>query len=354
MYKKMLLAVVAAGALVWSAPKTYAQSLLNLPRASQHALVSQRLGITDININYSRPLVNGRKIWGGLVPYGQVWRAGANENTIIEFTDPVTIDGQPLAKGVYGLHMIPNENEWTVIFSKNSSSWGSFSYDKAEDALRVNVKPHAADLHNALTYDFDDVKPDSAVVELEWEKLAVPFTVAVNNSDVVSQSIKEQLRGGVQYTWMPWDEAANYLLNSKGNLQDALKDSDNSLQYEERFENLLTKSQVLDALDKKDEATATRNKAIESANALQLHGYGRLLQTQGKQQEAMEIFRTNLKKHPDHWIAHNEAARLACAQGDFDGAVREMKLSSAGAPDNFKPQLESLVKRLEAKEDINR
>jgi tetratricopeptide (TPR) repeat protein len=158
----------------------------------------------------------------------------------------------------------------------------------------------------------------------------------------------------VQYTWMPWDEAANYLLNSKGNLQDALKDSDNSLQYEERFENLLTKSQVLDALDKKDEATATRNKAIESANALQLHGYGRLLQTQGKQQEAMEIFRTNLKKHPDHWIAHNEAARLACAQGDFDGAVREMKLSSAGAPDNFKPQLESLVKRLEAKEDINR
>lgn len=354
MYRKMLLALLAAGALWLSVPDTHAQSLLNLPRASQHALVSQRLGITDINIVYSRPLVNDRKIWGGLVPYGKVWRAGANENTTIEFTDPVTIEGQPLAKGIYGLHMIPNENEWTVIFSKNSTSWGSFSYDKAEDALRVNVKPRPADLHNALTYDFDDVKPDSAVVELEWEKLTVPFTVAVNNKDVVSQSIKEQLRGGVQYTWMGWDEAANYLLNSKGNLQDALKDSDTSLQYEERFDNLLTKSQVLDALGKKEEATAMRNKAIESANVLQLHGYGRFLQTQGKQQEAMEIFRANLKKHPDHWVAHNEAARLACAQGDFGNAVKEMKLSYDAAPDNFKPQLDSLVKRLEAKEDINR
>lgn len=354
MYRKLLLAVLAAGALLWSAPETHAQSLLNLPRPSQHALVSQRLGITDINIIYSRPLVNSRKIWGGLVPYGQVWRAGANENTTIEFTDPVTIEGQPLAKGVYGLHMIPNENEWTVIFSKNSSSWGSFSYDKSEDALRVNVKPHSADLHSALTYDFEDVKPDSTVVELEWEKLAVPFTVAVNNNDVVSQSIKQQLRGGVQYTWAGWDEAANYLLTSKGNLQDALKDSDTSLQYEERFDNLLTKSQVLEALGKQEEATATRNKAIESANVLQLHGYGRLLQTQGKQQEAMDIFRANLKKHPDHWIAHNEAARLACAQGDYGNAVKEMKISAAGAPDNFKPQIDSLVKRLEAKEDINR
>jgi tetratricopeptide (TPR) repeat protein len=317
-------------------------------------MVSQRLGITDINIVYSRPLVNGRKIWGGLVPYGKVWRAGANENTTIEFTDPVTIEGQPLAKGIYGLHMIPGENEWTVIFSKNSGSWGSFSYNKDEDALRVNVKPHPAELHNALTYDFDDVKPDSAVVELEWEKVAVPFTVAVNNTDIVSQSIKEQLRGGVQYSWTGWDEAANYLLNNKGNLQDALRDNDASLQYEERFDNLLTRSQILEALGKKDEAAATRNKAIDVANVLQLHGYGRFLQTQGKQQEAMEIFRANLKKNPNHWIAHNEAARLACAQGNFDDAVKEMKLSSAGAPDNFKPQLDSLVKRLEAKEDINR
>src|SRR5438067_5240186 len=134
----------------------HAQStILDLPRPSQHAVVTQRIGVTDITIKYHRPLVNDRKIWGGLVPYGQVWRAGANFNTMISFTDPVTIEGQPLAAGTYGLHMIPNADEWTIIFSKNSTSWGSFTYDQAEDALRVNVKPATGDMHNALTYDFD-------------------------------------------------------------------------------------------------------------------------------------------------------------------------------------------------------
>src|ERR1700675_3029958 len=115
--------------------------VLDLPLASQRAEVSQRIGVTDITIRYHRPLANDRKVWGGLVPYGQVWRAGANINTTITFSDPVTIEGKPLAAGTYGLHMIPNENEWTVIFSKNSTSWGSFTYKDSEDALRVNVKP---------------------------------------------------------------------------------------------------------------------------------------------------------------------------------------------------------------------
>ncbi len=115
--------------------------MLDLPRQSQHARVMQRIGITDITVNYHRPLANGRPIWGKLVPYGEVWRAGANENTTITFSDPVTIEGQSLDKGTYGLHMIPGETQWTVIFSKNSTSWGSFSYEQGEDALRVNVKP---------------------------------------------------------------------------------------------------------------------------------------------------------------------------------------------------------------------
>src|SRR5271154_2412341 len=127
--------------------------VLDLPLQSQGAKVSQTIGITNITVNYHRPLVNDRKVWGGLVPYGQVWRAGANLNTTITFSDPVTIEGKPLAAGTYGLHMIPNENEWTIIFSKNSTSWGSFTYDQAEDALRVTVKPQPTDFHDALTYD---------------------------------------------------------------------------------------------------------------------------------------------------------------------------------------------------------
>src|SRR6266446_4933574 len=145
----------------------HAQStILDLPRQSQHAVVTQRIGITDITVNYHRPLVNDRKIWGSIVPYGQVWRAGANENTTIAFSDPVTIEGKPLPKGTYGLHMIPGEKEWTVIFSKNSTSWGSFTYDQAEDALRVTVKPQTAEFHDALTYDFDDLQPNSTTVTM--------------------------------------------------------------------------------------------------------------------------------------------------------------------------------------------
>ncbi|HEY2169440.1 MAG TPA: DUF2911 domain-containing protein [Candidatus Angelobacter sp.] len=120
--------------------------MLDLPRDSQHAKIIQRVGITDITINYHRPLVKGRKVWGGLVPYGQVWRAGANENTTIEFTDPVTVEGKQLARGIYGLHMLPTENEWTVIFSKAATAWGSFTYNQLEDALRVTVKSQTAEM----------------------------------------------------------------------------------------------------------------------------------------------------------------------------------------------------------------
>src|SRR5947209_20430462 len=150
---------------------------LNIPRVSQRGTVSQRLGLTDITIIYHRPEVGGREIWGKTVPYGKVWRAGANENTTITFSDDVSVEGKPLAAGTYGLHTIPDKDQWAIIFSKNSTSWGSFSYDEKEDALRVIVKPHAAEAFEQLTYTFEDVKPESAVATLRWETLAVPFQI---------------------------------------------------------------------------------------------------------------------------------------------------------------------------------
>jgi tetratricopeptide (TPR) repeat protein len=339
MHRHFLPAVLLLASLFAGAPRSQAQSaLLDLPRASQRAVVLQRIGITNITIRYHRPLVNGRKVWAnGIAPYGQVWRAGANENTTIEFGDAVSVEGQPLAKGAYGLHMIPGENEWTIIFSKNSSSWGSFSYDKAEDALRVTVKPQPAEFHDALTYDFDDVKPNSTTVTLRWDKVAVPFKVEADTNEIVKQSLHNQLRGRAQYEWQSWDEAANYFLEKKVNLEEALKDSDSSIQLEKRFENLMTKSQVLDALARKDEAAKIRQ-----------------LMIQGHQDQAFEVFRGNIKKYPNEWYSHGEAARMACAQGNFDNAVKEMKLAVANAPDQIKPGIEALVKRLEAKEDINK
>lgn len=339
----------------FAATRGNAQSaVLDLPRDSQHARVMQRVGITDITINYHRPLVKGRKVWGVLVPYGQVWRAGANENTTIEFTDPVSIEGKPLAKGIYGLHMLPTENEWTIIFSKTASAWGSFTYNQSEDALRVTVKPQAAEMREALGYDFDDVTPGSAVITMRWEKLAVPFKVAVDTHEIVAQNLHSQLRGLAQYTWDGWDDAANYFLANKYNLEEALKYEDRSIGVEERYDNLMTKSRILDALNRKDDATVARNKALGMATIPQLHTYGRQLQLAGKQDQAFEVYRSNIKKDPNHWLVRTEAARLAVAKGDYDRAVKEMKLALAAAPDPAKSTVEGLVKRLEDKQDINK
>ena len=354
MSKKILPGFVLSLLMMTLSGASLAQSLvLDLPDQSQRAEVSQKIGITNITIKYHRPLVNDRKIWGGLVPYGQVWRAGANFNTMISFTDPVTIEGQPLAAGTYGLHMIPNADEWTIIFSKNSTSWGSFTYDQAEDALRVNVKPATADMHNALTYDFDQLTPNSAVVELEWEKVAVPFKVAVDVHSTVQASLKKQLRNLSQYTWMSWDDAANYLLAEKVALDDALTYTNKSIQTEDRYDNEMTKANVLKALDRNDESETAKKKALELANPLQTHLYARQLQAEKHQDEAFAIFRDNAKKHPDQWFVHTGLARIYSSQGKWDDAAKEMKLAVAAAPDSQKVYLGGLAKRLEAKEDIN-
>jgi hypothetical protein len=329
--------------------------MLDLPLQSQHAVVTQRIGITDITVNYHRPLVNSRQIWGKVVPYGEVWRAGANENTTVTFTDPVTIEGQPLAKGTYGLHLIPGENQWTVIFSNMSTAWGSFSYKQEEDALRVTVKPQTAEFHDALTYDFDDVKPDSATVTLRWDKVAVPFKVAVKVNDTVEASIHRQIRGLNQYYWESWDDVASYFLSTKTNLDEALKDEDLSIQAEERYENLMNKSRILEAMDRKDDATAARNNALEKASAQQLYFYGRQLQSEKKQEEAFAVYRSNAKKFPDYWTSHVGLARVYSGQGDFDKAVKEIQAALPGVPDNAnKSNLEKYVKRLQSKDDINR
>lgn len=329
-------------------------AVMNLPRASQHAVLTQRIGITDVTINYHRPLVNGRKVWGGLVPYNQVWRAGANENTTISFSDPVTIEGQPLAAGTYGLHMIPTEGDWTIAFSKMNTAWGSFTYKQDEDALRVTVKPQVTDFHNALTYDFDDLTPDSTVVTLRWEKLAVPFKVGVNVHEIVEDSLHKQLRGLVQYGWQGWDDSANYLLAEKVDLDEALKYSDQSIQVEERYDNLMTKSQVLAAMGRNEEATVALNQALEKADVNQLYGYALQLQTEGKSDEAFGVYRKLAQKYPNHWRAHAAMARVYSGQGDFDNALKEANAALPGAPDGIKPILQGFIVKLQNKKDINK
>jgi tetratricopeptide (TPR) repeat protein len=252
--------------------------------------------------------------------------------------------------------MIPGTDSWTIIFSKMAVAWGSYTYDKAEDALRVQVKPHPAEkMEEALEYEFEDPQPDSVTVTMKWEKVAVPFRVSVKDADTVFPSIRNQLRGRAQYSWSPLNDAANFALTKKTNLEEGLKWADLSIQNEERFENLSTKADLLKAMKRIDESKKIWARAIEVATAPQVYTYGRQLQSEKRDAEAMDIFQNVAKKWPENVFGHLAQARLKSAAGDFDGAATEVKAAIAvAASEQQKTALQQLLDRLNAKQDINK
>ena len=265
------------------------------------------------------------------------------------------MEGQPLAKGIYGLHMIPTADSWTVIFSKMSSAWGSYTYKQEEDALRVNVKPRPIEMEEALEYKFEELKPDSATVMLKWEKLAVPFKVAINDAEATVANIRNQMRGRAQYEWQSLNQAAQFCLAKKINLDEALKWADLSIQNEERFENLTTKADLLKAMNKPDEAKKIWDQALAKTTPVQLYSYGRRLQSEKKDAEAMEILKDVAKRSPTSPFAHLANARIKSAAGDFAGAAEDAKKAQAAATsDQQKNSIKALIDRLQAKQDINK
>ena len=342
-------------ALIVTALNAGAQTELGLPDRSQPAMVQQRLGVTDITLRYHRPLVDGRKIWGALVPYDKVWRAGANSNTTLEVSDPVSVEGKPLPRGIYGLHMIPTADSWTIIFSKAAESWGSYTYDQGEDALRVTVKPRPGEMQEALQYSFEDLKPDSAALTMRWEKLAVPVRITVNDKDTVLPYIRRKMRGFQQYFWGPTNEAAQYCLEKKIALPEALKWVELSIQAEERFENVATKSDILKAMGKTDEGKKTWQQALTLAKPIQLYSYARGLQAQKRDADAMEIFKTVVQQTPDDLFGHMAQARIKSNAGDYPGAAEDVKKAIAIAPDGARKEaLKGMLDKLNAKQDINK
>lgn len=222
----------------------FSQSLPK-PWESQKASVSTTIGIKEISIVYSSPAVKGRKIWGELVPFGKVWRAGANENTVISFAENVKINGQDVAAGKYGLHIIPTENEWTLIFSKDYQSWGSFSYKPENDALRISVKPYQTPFEENLIYTFKNKKADAADVVLSWENLSVSFTVSLDVKRSVFNTMKEMLSNPSQATWEGFNQAAIYCLSNNFEIDQALEWANQSIKINENADNLKTKSGLL-------------------------------------------------------------------------------------------------------------
>jgi Protein of unknown function (DUF2911) len=243
---------------------------INFPRESQRQEIIQTVGDTKISVVYHRPNTKDRKIWDGLEKYGAVWRTGANENTTFETTNDIKINGQVLPKGKYGLHTIPNKDEWTIIFNKVNNEWGSFNYDQKQDALRVSVKPSAANLQETMAISFENVKANTSDVVIAWEKVKVPFTVDVGdiNSRVLAD-IRTQLASVKADDFRTPAQAAGWVLNSKmtANYEEALKWVDSSIKTRETFGNLNIKARLLGGLNRKAEAIATAEKAIQVGKA---------------------------------------------------------------------------------------
>lgn len=269
---------------------------ITVPRPSQSASVMQRIGVTDVTITYSRPGVKGRKIWGdplpeqadvkgeatlddqnkrpkdaAIVPYGHIWRTGANEATMFTVTDDVLINGQKLAAGSYSLHTIPTKDEWTIVFNGTANQWGSFSYDPAKDTLRVKAKPQWVNENQEwLAFNIDPVGEDSAQVNIRWEKISVPFTVKVADVPATTMAkLKATVGNAKPDDWRTRMQAGNYLLNNKDTADDALGMEwlDQSIKVKETFQNLSAKANALYKAGKKEEAIALGEQAVQRGKA---------------------------------------------------------------------------------------
>jgi hypothetical protein len=291
------------------------------PDASPAATVSQVVGLTELGVSYHRPAVNGRPIWGALVPYDQVWRAGADENTTVSFSTPVTVNGTRLAAGTYGLHMIPTSGDWTVIFSTQSKAWGSFSYDQKEDAARVVAKPEPAPMQERLGYSFDDPTRDSTVLALRWEKLRVPLEIRVDVPRTVLDDMKTQMRGLPRFGWQGWNQIANFAAQNDIDLDDALAWADRSIGMNRNFTNLRTKALVLTKKGNGAEAEKLTQEAMSIATEVEINAYGYQLIGQQKLDEAIAIFQKNVKDHPASWNVHDSLAEAYAMKGDKKKAI---------------------------------
>jgi hypothetical protein len=359
--------------LIIASTFSFAQNLLTPPNGgNKKAAVSERIGITDVTIHYDRPGVKGRegKIWGALVPYGfsdqgfgtskaAPWRAGANENTTITFSTDVQVEGKTLAAGTYGFFIAPTENDATIIFSKNSTSWGSFFYDEKEDALRVTVKTIKLNTSvERLSYIFYGQKENSAVVSLQWEKLEIPFSVSVDLVNTQLESMRRQLHSDIGFKWEAWVEAVNFCVANNTNLDEALQWSDYAISGvfvgQKNFSTLSAKAGVLKKINRGAEADALMKEAMPLATMAELHSYGRQLLKEKNPAEALNAFKLNAQKNPNVFTTSLGLARGYSANSDYKNALRYAKLALVEAPDKAnKDAVTKYVEMLGEGKDIN-
>lgn len=333
---------------------------------NQKANVSQWMGIVQVSFTYNSPDVTGPagedrtgKIWGELVPWGMnylgfgtakesPWRAGANENTVFYTSHDVRINGKDLPAGHYGFHIIPRENgPWTLIFSKDHTSWGSYFYDPSADALRVETTPVDSEFSEWLNFGFDDRELSSCTAYLDWENKKIPFRIEVPDiQEIYLARIREELKSSPGFNYMSWMQAANYCANNNINLDEALTWADQALSApfigQENFQTFQTKANVLNAMGRTPDADMIMDQAIShgTASVGAIHQYARSLIDAGRNDRAMEVFRKNAKMHPEEKFTTNVGlARGYAALGDTKKAIKYWETALENIPEDQKPNL---------------
>jgi Protein of unknown function (DUF2911) len=274
--RKMLICLVALFALPLAAQQ------LRLPRQSPTATLTQTVGITDITIKYSRPGVKGRQIWGGLVPFDQIWRTGANEATTIEFSDEVHIGGQKLPKGKYAFFTIPGRDEWTLVFNSQADQWGAFNHDKTKDALSIKSRPEKAEFREWMEFEIPEMTTDTAKILVRWENIAVPFTVDTKSTERSLAAAKTAVANVENTRWSVPLNAANFAFDA-GRMDEAKAWLDQALAVRENLPTLWLKARMQQKAGQTAEAKKTAAAAIAKAT------------------EAQRDFANEIKRQSDAW-----------------------------------------------------
>jgi tetratricopeptide (TPR) repeat protein len=339
-----------------------AQGVITTPRTpSPAASVTQTIGISTVTVSYSRPSVRGRKIWDSLVPYGYnvqsfgagnsaPWRAGANENTTIKFSDDAKVEGQPVSAGEYGLFfVINNDNTGEVILSKDYKSWGSFFYDSTHDLMRAKIQLRDIPETEMLTYNFINDKKNSAELVLNWEKKQFPVKIEFDVDKIVMDNAREQLKNTVGFSWQGYASAANYALQNNVNLDEAVTWVNQAVAQNSNFTTLNLKSNLLRKMGNTDEADKTLDAAIQASTENELNLYGYQLMNQGQTDKALEIFLLNTKRHPESANVWDSLGEGYVTKGDKKNAVASFKKSlSLNPPAPTKANSEKFLKQLGA------
>lgn len=348
-------------ACIYAYGPLWAQRITTPNVPSPAAKVSQTVGISTINVSYSRPSVKGREVWGKLVPYGwnvqsfgaqnkAPWRAGANANTVIEFSHPATVEGINIPAGSYGLFFVVNQdNTGEVILSKDYRSWGSFWYDPAQDQLRAPVKIRDVAHTELLTYDFINLDKNSAELVLTWEKKQIPVKIKFAVDELVMTNAKAELKGPVGFGWQGYASAANYALQNNVNLDEGIQWIDRAITQNNSFATLIVKAGLLKQTGKIADAEKVKKEALSLASEVELNNYGYQLLGDAEHDKAIEILKLATERFPKSANAWDSLGEGYAIKGDQKNAIACFKKSlGMNPPENVKLNSEKYLKQFGA------